>query len=109
MLLCNADFSDFTLEILEIADRYCDGRVVLVQEGGYDLDAVATCAATVLFALAGSDTVVGDLGNPPATQGRWNDEAIVQALYQLHDLAGYRRKARRVHIRTDAKSGDKQD
>jgi acetoin utilization deacetylase AcuC-like enzyme len=106
MLLCNADFSDFTLEILEIADRYCDGRVVLVQEGGYDLDAVATCAATVLFALTGSDTVVGDLGSPPPTQGRWNDEAIVQALYQLHDLAGYRRKARRVHIRTDAKSGD---
>ncbi len=99
MRLCTADYSDFTAEILEMADRYCDGRVVVVQEGGYDLDAMSTCAATVLFALTGSDTVVGDLGNPPQTQGRWNDEAIVQALYQIHDLAGYRRKARRVQIR----------
>jgi hypothetical protein len=107
MRLCTADFSDFTTEIMEIADRYCDGRVVMVQEGGYDLDAVASCAATVMFALTGSDTVVGDLGNPPPTRGRWNDEAIVQALYELHGLAGYRRKARRVQLHTEAPTTDK--
>ena len=101
MRLVTADYSDFTSEIMEIADRYCGGRLVVVQEGGYDLEAMPQAAATVLFALTGRDTVVGDLGEPPPVQGRWNDEAIVQALLELHDLAGYRRKARRIQIRPD--------
>jgi acetoin utilization deacetylase AcuC-like enzyme len=100
MLLCTADFSDFTAEILEIADTYCGGRLVAVQEGGYDLDAVSHCTATLLFALTGSDKVIGDLGPTPAPSWRWNDEAIVRSLYELHDLAGYRRKARRIQLRT---------
>jgi len=95
MRLCNADFSDLTLEVAEIADRYCDGRLVVVQEGGYHLDAVAQCMATTLVALTGSDGIVDSLGLPPPLNSRWNDEAIVGALYQLHDLAGYRRKPRR--------------
>jgi acetoin utilization deacetylase AcuC-like enzyme len=86
---------------MEIADRYCGGRLVVVQEGGYDLEAMPQSAATVLFALTGRDTVVGDLGEPPPVSGRWNDEAIIQALYELHNLAGYRRKARRIQIRPD--------
>ena len=102
MRLVTADFSDFTTEIMEIADRYCGGRLVAVQEGGYDLEAMPQSAATVLFALTGRDTVVGDLGEPPPIAGRWNDEAIVHALHELHNLAGYRRKARRVQIRADA-------
>ncbi len=101
MRLVTADYSDFTTEVMEIADRYCGGRLVVVQEGGYDLEAMPQSAATVLFALTGRDTVVGDLGEPPAVSGRWNDEAIIQALYELHNLAGYRRKARRIQIRPD--------
>jgi acetoin utilization deacetylase AcuC-like enzyme len=99
LMLCTADFSDLTLEVQEIADRYCDGRLVAVQEGGYNLDAVAQCASTVLFALTGSDKVVDNLGLPPPLNYRWNEEAIVQALYDLHDLTGYRRKPRRIQVR----------
>jgi acetoin utilization deacetylase AcuC-like enzyme len=113
MRLCNADFSDLTLEVIEIADRYCSGRVVAVQEGGYDLDAVAQAAATVLVALTGSDGVVDTLGQPGPTtyvpfEGaepavfRWNEQAIINALYDLHGLAGYRRKARRPGPAPDA-------
>ena len=99
MRLCTADFSDLTLEVAEIADRYCDGRLVAVQEGGYHLDAVAQCASTVLFALTGSDKVVDSLGTAPSLNFRWNEEAIVHALYELHDLTGYRRKPRRIQVR----------
>jgi acetoin utilization deacetylase AcuC-like enzyme len=95
MRLSNADFSDLTLEVAEMADRYCDGRLVVVQEGGYHLDAVAQCMATTLVALTGSDGIVDSLGLAPPMNSRWNDEAIISALYQLHDLAGYRRKPRR--------------
>ena len=81
--------------MIEIADRYCEGRIVAVQEGGYDLDAVAQCAATLLVNLTGSDGIVDNLGEAPPLNFRWNDEAILNALYELHDLAGYRRKPRR--------------
>jgi acetoin utilization deacetylase AcuC-like enzyme len=100
MRLSTADFSDLTLEVVEIADRYCDGRLVVVQEGGYNLDVMAQCAATVLVNLTGSDGIVDNLGEPPPLDQRWNDEAIVAALYEIHDLAGYRRKARRQGRRT---------
>jgi acetoin utilization deacetylase AcuC-like enzyme len=100
MLLCNADYSDLTLEVAEIADTYCDGRLVAVQEGGYDLDAVSQCAATLLLALAGSDQIVDNIGLPPPSTYRWNEEAIIKALYELHDLAGYRRKPRKPVVRT---------
>jgi acetoin utilization deacetylase AcuC-like enzyme len=95
MRLSNADFSDMTLEVAEMADRYCGGRLVVVQEGGYHLDAVTQCMATTLVALSGSDGILDSLGLAPPLTSRWNDEAIISALYQLHDLAGYRRKPRR--------------
>ena len=99
MRLCTADFSDLTLEVKEMADRYCDGRLVAVQEGGYDLDAMAQCATTLLFALTGSDKIYDTLGVPPPLDFRWNEEAIIQALYRLHDLTGYRRKPRQPQVR----------
>lgn len=99
MRLSTADFSDLTLEVIEMADRYCDGRLVVTQEGGYDLNAVAQCASTVLVALTGSDGIVDNLGQPPPMDFRWNEEAIIQALYELHGLAGYRRKARKPIVR----------
>ncbi len=95
MRLSNADFSDLTLEVAEMADRYCDGRLVVVQEGGYHLDAVTQCMGTTLVALTGSDGILDALGLAPPLNSRWDDEAILSALYQLHDLAGYRRKPRR--------------
>ncbi len=104
LTLCTADYSDLTLEVAEIADQYCDGRLVAVQEGGYHLDAVAQCASTLLFALTGSDKVVDSLGMPPPMSFRWNDEAIVRALYELHDLTGYRRKPRRIQVRAGYES-----
>jgi acetoin utilization deacetylase AcuC-like enzyme len=93
--LSTPDFSDLMLELLQIADRYCEGRLVAIQEGGYDLTALSQCAATLLVALTGSDGIVDTLGQPEPLSFRWNDEAIIQALYQVHELAGYRRKARR--------------
>jgi acetoin utilization deacetylase AcuC-like enzyme len=95
MRLSTPDFSDLMLELTEIADRYCDGRLVAIQEGGYDLAALSQCAATLLVALTGSDGIVDTLGQPEPLRFRWNEEAIIQALFQVHELAGYRRKARR--------------
>ncbi|MTJ82427.1 MAG: histone deacetylase family protein [Telmatospirillum sp.] len=46
-----ADFDWVTRQILAIADRCCDGRLVSVLEGGYDTRALAACVASHVRAL----------------------------------------------------------
>ena len=43
--LVESDFSWITLQLLEYADRYCEGRLVSTLEGGYDLDALGRSTA----------------------------------------------------------------
>jgi acetoin utilization deacetylase AcuC-like enzyme len=44
-LLADADFADLTTLVLEVADRYCGGRVVSVLEGGYSLNGLERAVA----------------------------------------------------------------
>ncbi|HUN39382.1 MAG TPA: histone deacetylase family protein [Acetobacteraceae bacterium] len=45
------DFAWITDELMRIAERHCEGRLVSVLEGGYDLDALAASAAVHVRAL----------------------------------------------------------
>lgn len=47
-----ADFTWITRELMNIAKETCDGRIVSVLEGGYDLPALGRCASAHLKALA---------------------------------------------------------
>lgn len=49
--LVDTDFGWVTKRLMDVADKYCDGRVVSVLEGGYDLDGLATSAAAHVTAL----------------------------------------------------------
>jgi len=49
--LTEEDFVWATLVLMEAADRYCNGRVVSMLEGGYDLKALARSAAVHVQAL----------------------------------------------------------
>jgi acetoin utilization deacetylase AcuC-like enzyme len=49
-----ADFAWITDELVRLADRHCEGRVVSVLEGGYDLDALAASAAVHVRGLMGA-------------------------------------------------------
>jgi acetoin utilization deacetylase AcuC-like enzyme len=40
-----ADYAWITEKLVALADKHCGGRVVSLLEGGYDLDALAACAA----------------------------------------------------------------
>ncbi|MFW9616752.1 histone deacetylase family protein [Aquabacterium sp.] len=44
--LVEADYAWITQKILDLAQRYCQGRVVSCLEGGYNLDSLARSAAT---------------------------------------------------------------
>jgi acetoin utilization deacetylase AcuC-like enzyme len=41
-------FGRLTAALIAEADALCQGRAVLVTEGGYDLDAVAQCLTAVI-------------------------------------------------------------
>jgi acetoin utilization deacetylase AcuC-like enzyme len=53
MRLTAEAFSAMTMELRAVAAECCDGRMVLVTEGGYDLQALAACLDAVVETLAG--------------------------------------------------------
>ncbi|UCC75218.1 MAG: histone deacetylase [Gemmatimonadota bacterium] len=50
-----ADYHDLTRRVAEIAAAHCEGRLVSVLEGGYDLGLLAACGLAHVRALAGLD------------------------------------------------------
>jgi acetoin utilization deacetylase AcuC-like enzyme len=46
--MSTAGFGRLTTMLLKLADEVCEGRVVLVTEGGYDLDALRDCLTEVV-------------------------------------------------------------
>jgi acetoin utilization deacetylase AcuC-like enzyme len=53
--LIEQDFAWITLELMELADRHCNGRLVSLLEGGYDLKGLAgSVAAHVMALMTGS-------------------------------------------------------
>ena len=51
--LTDEDFADLTRAVMAIADRHAKGRVVSMLEGGYNLDGLASAAASHVSALRG--------------------------------------------------------
>lgn len=60
MLATSETFRTMTRLVMEAADALCDGRLVIVQEGGYAETAVPFCGVAVLEQLAGVRTEVVD-------------------------------------------------
>jgi len=56
-------FAWLTAAIAAIADECCDGRVVAITEGGYDLGGLASCLRAVIPVLNG-ETSLADLRGP---------------------------------------------
>lgn len=50
-----AGFTEVARMAIETADRVCDGRLVAVLEGGYDLHALAWCSSALCELLLGED------------------------------------------------------
>jgi acetoin utilization deacetylase AcuC-like enzyme len=48
-------YGDLISSLVLLADQYCNGRIMLCLEGGYDLEAAKICSLEVTAALNGSD------------------------------------------------------
>ncbi len=90
MYLSTAGFAKLTGIIIELAKDLCHGRLVFVQEGGYDLHAMAGCVATCVNLLLGDDAAVDSLGPAPTIKYRINSDVLIAELRRIHKLTGYR-------------------
>ncbi|TDX32185.1 acetoin utilization deacetylase AcuC-like enzyme [Modicisalibacter xianhensis] len=63
MLLNSAAFAEMTAQFQALADRLCQGRLVMIHEGGYSEGYVPLCGHAVIATLAGSRTNVHDPQN----------------------------------------------
>jgi acetoin utilization deacetylase AcuC-like enzyme len=60
MLLHSESFRMMTHQVMALADRHCNGRLVVVHEGGYAESAVPFCGHAVVEAMVGADMGVTD-------------------------------------------------
>jgi len=91
MNISTAGFARLTEIIIQLAQQLCNGRLVLVQEGGYSLDAMAACVASCLNFLMGDDAAVDSLGPAPTdSEFHLNTDVLIAELRRIHKLTGYR-------------------
>jgi len=80
-----AGYAQLTQELIRMADELCDGRIVFVMEGGYDLEALAHGLLNVGYALQGKDTVSDPLGALDMPQQ--DVKSLADELVLIHNLA----------------------
>ncbi len=51
--LTDSDFGELTMLMVEVAEKFCDGRLVSLLEGGYNLEGLAMAAETHVRTLTG--------------------------------------------------------
>jgi acetoin utilization deacetylase AcuC-like enzyme len=90
MNLSTAGFAKLNQMIINLAQTLCNGRLIMVQEGGYNLDAMGACVATSVNQLLGDDAAVDSLGPAPRPSYRVNTDVLIAELRRLHGLTGYR-------------------
>src|SRR5438067_473013 len=92
MNLSTAGFAQITKIIIDLAQTFCNGRLVMVQEGGYNLDVMGSAVATCINLLLGDDAAVDSLGAGPDAEKEFhlNAEVLVAELRRIHKLTGYR-------------------
>ncbi|QBD82237.1 histone deacetylase [Ktedonosporobacter rubrisoli] len=90
MYLSTAAFAKLNTILVELANQLCDGRMIMVQEGGYSLEAMAACVATSVNQLLGDDAALDNLGQAPDVQYYINIDVLIAELRRIHNLTGYR-------------------
>jgi acetoin utilization deacetylase AcuC-like enzyme len=51
LILSAAGYGDLISSLVDYAEAHCEGKIALILEGGYDLDAAAACGQAAVAAL----------------------------------------------------------
>jgi acetoin utilization deacetylase AcuC-like enzyme len=84
LALSVAGYAALTQRLVALAEDLCDGRVVLVLEGGYSLPALGACAVVALRVLLGRDPGADPLG--PAGAREPDLTALIEQIRRAHPL-----------------------
>lgn len=79
-----AGYATLTQRLVALAGEICDGRIVLVLEGGYSLDALGACVVAALRVLLGHDPGPDPLG--PAGTREPDLAALIERVRRQHPL-----------------------
>ena len=71
-------------ELVDMAARLCEGRIVFTLEGGYQLDALAYGVLNAFYALLGEGTIIDPFGPSPRPERPVDD--LILRLRALHGL-----------------------
>jgi len=77
-------YANLTRELIHMAQVLCDGRVVFVMEGGYDLNALGHGWRNIAYALLGEDHVSDPLGTSDAKEPEI--DILIDRLQEVHNL-----------------------
>lgn len=92
MQLHSESFRYMTEALMQVAQRHCQGRLVLAHEGGYAESAVPFCGHAVMEALSGVRTAVEDpylpsmLAQQPGDRYRAFQRGLIDEMAEAHGL-----------------------
>jgi acetoin utilization deacetylase AcuC-like enzyme len=84
MLLSAAGYAKIIQQLYDLAHQVCQGRLVLVLEGGYNLDSLVACVMASLRVLMAHHPIPDPLG--PMSAPEPDVEGIIAQLQQRHPL-----------------------
>jgi acetoin utilization deacetylase AcuC-like enzyme len=82
--LSTRGYYNMSKKLVEIADEYCDGKIVFVLEGGYDPHNVANGAAAVFDALTNSP--LRKEANDPSPYADVDHESRIHEILKWHNI-----------------------
>jgi acetoin utilization deacetylase AcuC-like enzyme len=77
-------YAALTRELISMAGELCNGRIVFVQEGGYNLTALGEGMANIAFALLGDPTINDPMGPAPRREPDISD--LLSRIKETHGL-----------------------
>ncbi len=84
MMLSLQGYAHITRELVQMAETLCEGRIVFVMEGGYDLEVLGHGVRNIAHALLGDETVSDPIGN--SSRSEPSVESVIEAVCQQHQL-----------------------
>ncbi|PJF36046.1 MAG: histone deacetylase [Candidatus Thermofonsia Clade 1 bacterium] len=77
-------YAHLSRELIRMAAELCDGKIIFVQEGGYDHEALSCGMLNVAYALLGLETVYDPIGAAPRSEPSIED--LIRRAKAIHQL-----------------------
>ena len=84
MRLSLAGYDHIARHCLRLADEHCDGRIVFVMEGGYDLQALAHGWSNIARALLGIESMSDPYGMAPGSDNMAAARSVIDQVRRMH-------------------------